>query len=137
MDCLGCRIANHMEPDVQVVYENEHITCVLDIEPFNEGHLLILPKKHFHELEEIDEVTLNEIMKISVKMSGIIKDIFTPDGITICQNGDIFNDLHHYHMHLIPRYINDGFSWSDPIIEHKAETRLKETKNKFKRSLHY
>lgn len=99
MDCLGCRIANHMEPDVQVVYENESIACVLDIEPFNEGHLLILPKKHFHELEEIDEVTLNEIMTTSVKMSGIIKDIFTPDGITICQNGGIFNDLHHFHMH--------------------------------------
>ncbi|MEK4878082.1 MULTISPECIES: HIT family protein [Paenibacillus] len=45
MDCLGCRIANGIEANVNVVYENEFVTCVLDIAPFNEGHLLILPKK--------------------------------------------------------------------------------------------
>lgn len=44
MDCLGCRIANGIEANVNVVYENEFVTCVLDIAPFNEGHLLILPK---------------------------------------------------------------------------------------------
>lgn len=44
MECLGCRIANGIEPNVKVVYENEFITCVLDIAPFNEGHTLILPK---------------------------------------------------------------------------------------------
>lgn len=55
LECLGCRIANQIEPDVQVVYENNYITCVLDIAPFNEGHVLILPKTHYHDLEEIDE----------------------------------------------------------------------------------
>lgn len=44
MDCLGCRIANGIEPDLNIIYENEYVTCVLDIAPFNEGHTLILPK---------------------------------------------------------------------------------------------
>lgn len=67
-------------------------------------------------------------MEGSVFLSKTLKKIFEPDGITICQNGGIFNDLTHYHMHIIPRYKNDGFTWSDPIIDHKAEKRLEETK---------
>ena len=54
MDCLGCRIALGVEPGVLIVYENEHVTCVLDIAPFNEGHLLILPKAHAVEVEELE-----------------------------------------------------------------------------------
>jgi len=45
MECLGCRIANGTENGVNIVYEDERITCVLDIDPFNEGHTLILPKR--------------------------------------------------------------------------------------------
>lgn len=47
MDCLGCRISNGMEPNVNIIFENELIACVLDIAPFNEGHTLILPKHIF------------------------------------------------------------------------------------------
>jgi histidine triad (HIT) family protein len=128
MKCLGCRIANQLEPNVKVIFENHLITCVLDIAPFNEGHILILPKKHFHDLEELDTETLNAIMNGSVIISKNLRRIYEPDGITICQNGGVFNDLTHFHMHIIPRYKNDGFTWSDPIIDHKAETRLEETR---------
>ncbi|HEY2491664.1 MAG TPA: HIT family protein [Paenibacillus sp.] len=131
MECLGCRIANHIEPEVNVVFEDDHITCVLDIAPFNEGHILILPKEHFHDLEELKQDTLTAIMDAAVRMTNIIKKIYKPDGISICQNGGIFNDLTHFHMHVIPRYKDDGFTWSEPRIEHKAETRLKETRSKF------
>ncbi|AJS58864.1 HIT family protein [Paenibacillus sp. IHBB 10380] len=131
MECLGCRIANHNEPEVNVVFEDDHITCVLDIAPFNEGHILILPKEHFHDLEELKQDTLTAIMGGAIRMTNIIKKIYKPDGISICQNGGIFNDLTHFHMHVIPRYKGDGFTWSEPLIEHRAETRLKETRSKF------
>jgi len=129
MECLGCRIANALEPEVNIVYENQFLVCVLDIAPFNDGHLLIMPKQHYLDVEEIDETTLYEIMKASTKMSKLLKKIFKPDGITICQNGGIFNDLTHYHMHLIPRYIGDGFSWSEPKDEFKTEKTLKDIKS--------
>lgn len=129
MDCLGCRIANKIE-DVHVVYEDELIICILDIEPFNEGHLLILPKKHFHDVDEITPETLSAIMNASVEMTQVLKKVFKPDGITICQNGGIFNDLTHYHMHVIPRYSNDGFAWSESVTNHGASSRLSETKQR-------
>jgi diadenosine tetraphosphate (Ap4A) HIT family hydrolase len=37
-------------------------TCIMDIAPLNEGHMLILPKQHYHDLDELDETTANEIM---------------------------------------------------------------------------
>lgn len=130
MECLGCRIANAIEPNLNIVYENDLVTCVLDIAPFNEGHILILPKKHYLDIEEIDSEIAYAIMDASQKLSRVIKDSFKPDGISICQNGGIFNDLTHYHMHLIPRYVGDGFSWSEPLHPHGAEKHLNQTKEK-------
>lgn len=129
MECLGCRIVNALVPEVNIVYESQYLVCVLDIAPFNDGHMLIMPKEHYLDVEEIDETTLFEIMKVSTKMSKLLKKVFKPDGITICQNGGIFNDLTHYHMHLIPKYIGDGFSWSEPKDEFKTDKTLEEIKS--------
>lgn len=124
--CLGCNLANKTEP-AHVVYENEFVTCILDIEPFNEGHLLILPKNHFMDLEELDETTANAIMVASMKLSKAIKQSYAPDGITICQNGGQFNDLGHYHMHLIPRFQGQPFYYEKDLDNGKAKSRLAES----------
>ncbi|NUU61438.1 HIT family protein [Paenibacillus agri] len=135
MECLGCRIANGIEPNLNIVYENEFITCVLDIAPFNEGHTLILPKKHYRDVEEMESETAYAIMDASKKLSIALKSLFKPDGIRICQDGGQFNDLTHYHMHLIPRYEGDGFTWGEPLHPHGAEKRLNQTKEKILKEL--
>lgn len=127
LDCLGCKLANKIEP-INVIYENEHICCLLDIEPFNEGHTLILPKKHFLDVEELDLKTANAIMEASIKISKAIKRIYTPDGITICQNGGKFNDLSHYHMHVIPRFEGEPFYYEEQIDNEKEKDRFLETR---------
>lgn len=113
MRCLGCRLANRLE-EAHVVFEDAYMTCILDIDPLNEGHTLILPKAHYLELEEIDESTMQSIMNASVVISKAMKGIYKPDGITVMQNGGLFNDLNHYHMHVFPRYKEDGFGWIEP-----------------------
>lgn len=130
MECIGYRISNGIEPNLNIVYENDLITCVLDIAPFNEGHTLILPKKHYGDVEELHTDTAYAVMDASRKLSIVLKGLFKPDGISICQNGGQFNDLSHYHMHLIPRYEGDGFTWSEPLHPDGAEQRLSQTKAK-------
>lgn len=130
MNCLGCRIANGIEPNLNIVYENELITCVLDIAPFNEGHTLIIPKKHYLDIDEMESGTAYAIMDASQKLSIVLKNLYKPEGIRICQDGGKFNDLTHYHMHLIPRYEGDGFIWGEPLYPHGAEKRLSQTKEK-------
>lgn len=126
-ECLGCKLANKMEP-VNVVYENEYICCFLDIEPFNEGHTLILPKKHYLDVEDLDIETANAIMDASMKISIAIKKLFDPDGITICQNGGKFNDLNHYHMHVIPRFEGEAFYYEEQKDNEKVKNKFLETK---------
>ncbi|AIQ29782.1 MULTISPECIES: HIT family protein [Paenibacillus] len=135
MECLGCRIANGIEPDLNIILENELITCVLDIAPFNEGHTLILPKKHYLDTDELDPETAHAVTDASQKVTALLKSLYKPDGIRICADGGKFNDLTHYHMHVVPRYEGDGLAWSEPLHPDGAETRLKETKAKILKAL--
>lgn len=126
--CIGCRLANHLQ-DTYTVYEDEMITCLLDIAPLNEGHVLILPKKHYVDVDDMDEPTANAVMKASATIAKALKIQFHPDGISIIQNGGIFNELNHYHMHVFPRYEEDGFAWVEPAKSTLAKDRLAETKD--------
>ncbi|KPL60094.1 HIT family protein [Rossellomorea vietnamensis] len=101
-NCLGCRLAND-EENVYIIYENEHVTCLLDHDPHHAGHTLILPKKHKEEVTELDEEESLSVMRASQLVARTIHALFEPNGVTICQNGGIYNELTHYHMHVIPR----------------------------------
>lgn len=109
IECLGCRLANKIQPS-NVVYENDYVICFLDHAPFNEGHTLILPKQHFEDVDELGKEIASAIMSASILLSKALKQLYKPDGITVTQNGGIFNELTHYHMHVVPRYKNQSFS---------------------------
>jgi len=109
MNCLGCKLANKELP-VHVVYEDDDVCCILDHDPFNEGHVLILPKNHIRYLDELSEPTANSVIKASGILSKAIKELFHPDGITVCQNGGIFDELTHFHIHIVPRYEGQNFA---------------------------
>ncbi|HDR7597503.1 TPA: HIT family protein [Bacillus mycoides] len=109
MECLGCKLANE-EEIIYKVYEDEYVTCFLDHVPFYPGHTLIVPKQHVLEVDELDDCVAKAIMDASKLISKAIKALYQPDGITICQNGGIFNELTHYHMHVVPRYKERSFA---------------------------
>jgi histidine triad (HIT) family protein len=130
MNCLGCNLANKKEA-VKVVLEDADVCCILDHNPFNEGHVLILPKKHVRYWDELDEHTANSVMKASKVISKAIKRTFNPDGITVCQNGGVFDELTHFHMHIVPRYVGQNFAdfyKEDGDTHIEEESKLRETK---------
>lgn len=117
--CEFCLIAKH-QIDVNIVFENENIIAFLDIAPINEGHILIIPKMHFMDVDEMPDELLYEIMKLSKRIVHSIKKVYKPDGYSIMQNGGKFNDIGHYHMHIFPRYDNDGFGWTESGEEQRT-----------------
>lgn len=121
--CLFCEIANH-KTKASVVYENENVMAFLDINPINEGHVLIIPKKHYLDADEIPDELLYEITAVSKKILIAIKKLYKPDGYSIMQNGGQFNDIGHYHMHIFPRYIMDGFGWTDSGKKQDSSDRV-------------
>lgn len=131
-ECLGCKLANN-ELETQVVYENEWITCILDHDPFNEGHVLILPKQHYRFIDEFDTETALSVMKAAQWLSSAIKIAYQPDGISICQNGGTFDDLTHFHMHIVPRQEDQDFSsfYTDDVWANETiKARLPETRER-------
>lgn len=69
-----------------------------------------MPKKHVHYFYELDEQTANSIMHAAQMISLAIKQLYSPDGITVCQNGGSFDELTHFHMHVIPKYKGENFA---------------------------
>ncbi|PEP25462.1 HIT family protein [Bacillus wiedmannii] len=129
MECLGCKLANE-EEIIYRIYEDDYVTCFLDHEPFYPGHTLIVPKQHVVEVDELDDIVAKSIMDASKLIAKAIKLLYKPDGVTICQNGGIFNELTHYHMHVVPRYKEPSFAEFYTVeLGEKKNYNLEETKH--------
>lgn len=95
-----------------------------------------MPKQHVVEVDELDDVVAKSIMDASKLITKSIKALYKPDGITICQNGGIFNELTHYHMHVIPRYKERSFAEFYTVqLGEKKNYNLEETKNLLKEAI--
>ncbi len=113
MECPFCDIISK-KADANIVYESEHVIAFLDIDPINEGHVLIIPKIHESSIENISICILNEVLEVAQKIVGALKKVYDADGYSIMQNGGAFCDFGHAHFHVFPRYENDGFGWKYP-----------------------
>jgi histidine triad (HIT) family protein len=100
-DCIFCKIANGEIP-AKVIYEDKIVKVYLDINPLATGHTLIIPKKHFTDLDDIDMETLTHIMKVAKDIKKKLEDKLGAKGIRLMQNNGVFQEVKHYHLHLIP-----------------------------------
>ncbi len=104
--CIFCKIINKKIPSNKI-YENEDFLAFLDIEPVSDGHILIIPKKHIVWMQEADDKMIAEIFQLSKKLIKAIKEGLKCDYVQLSVVG---TDVPHFHVHLIPRYLNDNLS---------------------------
>ena len=98
-----CKINENIIPSY-TIYEDDLVRVILDIEPRSNGHCLIIPKKHYLDLNDIEQETLNHIMKIAKKISKLLTDKLSPESIILIQNNGQEQEIKHYHLHIIPKY---------------------------------
>ncbi len=103
MDCLFCKISKGDIPSY-TIYENDYVRCFLDINPVANGHTLIIPKKHFLDVNDIDLEYLEEINKASKIIVKLLNEKLNPSGIRLLQNNGNLQEVKHYHLHVIPSY---------------------------------
>ncbi|MGQ0829251.1 MAG: HIT family protein [Bacteroidota bacterium] len=127
MACIFCDIISG-KTSAEIIYQDELVICFMDIYPINHGHILLVPKTHYPDLFDLPDNIASHIINVSKKLSRNLKEVYSPDGITIFQSNGYFNEIGHYHMHLFPRYKNDGFRFSYPEIERKKENLKSEAK---------
>lgn len=107
--CIFCNIINQ-KLEANIVYEDDLIIVFMDHDPINLGHLLIATKTHKLDLDELTHNESTRVMDISKMLLIALKNTYPLQGYSIMQNGGKFNDIGHYHLHIFPRYDNDGFS---------------------------
>lgn len=103
MNCIFCEIANKKIPS-KVIYEDDVVISYLDINPDSNGHTLIIPKKHYTDLVDIDDATLSHIMSVARNLKKLLEDKLNIDGLTLIQNNGDVQEVKHYHLHLKPYY---------------------------------
>lgn len=118
--CIFCKIISR-NAEAYIIYEDEYVCCFLDKYPINKGHILVVPKKHYREFKDVDKDSLSKVILASQQIAIALENLLNTDGITIMQNNGIFKDVDHYHIHIIPRYLNDGFTWIEPEVEVSKE----------------
>lgn len=107
--CIFCKIANGEIP-TRTVYEDGDFRAILDMGPATKGHTLILPKEHADNLYELPSQTAERLLPVAQKVAGLLKDKLGCDGLNLVQNnGEVAGQtVMHFHLHVIPRYDNDG-----------------------------
>jgi histidine triad (HIT) family protein len=103
--CVFCKIVRKEAP-ASCVYEDDDVMAFLDIRPLNEGHTLVIPKKHYETIFEVPEEEVAYLYRIVKRVALAVKKGVNADGISITQhNGSAAGqDIFHVHVHVIPRY---------------------------------
>ena len=102
--CIFCKISKGEIPSSKI-YEDENFFAFLDINPVSDGHMLIIPKKHTVWMQEANDETISGIFKLAKKLMLALKSGLNCDYVQVSVGG---TDVPHFHVHLIPRYLNDG-----------------------------
>ena len=113
---IFCKIIKGEIPSKKI-YEDEEVLVIMDVNPRSNGHLLVLPKKHYQDIFDIDNNTINHIFKISKEMCTLLKEKLNCDGVTIEQNNGIAQEVKHFHIHIIPKYKQNNKMELEEIFE--------------------
>ncbi len=113
-DCVFCKIRDGQIPSMKV-YEDERTLVIMDINPLTAGHCLVLTKTHAPTIWDSSVDDLQAAMTTAKKVAAGLREAVKPDGLNVLQaNGAAaFQSVPHFHLHLIPRWNNDGkgFDW--------------------------
>jgi len=108
--CFFCRkVKEKKDKENLILYKGEHVFVVMNRYPYNNGHLMIAPKRHYLGLEKLDNKESKELfdsLRASIK---VLKACFRPHGFNIGINigrvGGAGED--HVHLHIVPRWAGD------------------------------
>ena len=108
-DCIFCNIIERHGP-ADIVYEDRHSIAFLDIYPLNQGHTLVISKKHYATLDEMPPDEVGLLFATVAKVMKGVREAVRADGINIGQsNGKAASqDVFHVHVHISPRFSQES-----------------------------
>lgn len=83
------------------ITENEHAFCILNFEPLNDGHVMVLPKRFVRELDELTPQEAGDVLLLCGNMQRVLNSLFE-DKAAIIQNCASWRTQPHAHIHILP-----------------------------------
>lgn len=131
-NCIFCKIIAGEIPSA-IIFEDEEFKAILDRFPGNIGHVLVLPKKHYSNIFDIDEDVAGRLFRLATKIAKNMKEVLGFEAMNVVQNNGSLagQTVHHFHLHLIPRYENDKvmIKWEQLDL---TDEQIAEIQNKLK-----
>jgi histidine triad (HIT) family protein len=108
-DCVFCNIVNG-KIAAGIVLEDELTMAFVDLRQFHPGHTLVIPRRHFRDVREIDRSTGAALMMTLSNVTRAVGAVFPNEGLSVWHSiGEAaFQEVPHLHIHIHPRFRDDG-----------------------------
>ena len=125
-DCVFCKIIDGQLPSMKIDEDDRTLTF-MDIHPLSSGHCLVVPKHHAATIFDTDVGDLSAVMVAAKRVALAIQEALRPDGLNVFQaNGAAaFQSVPHFHLHLIPRWTDDGKGFEWMVVPGNREAIMK------------
>ena len=120
MDCIFCKIISK-EVSAKILYEDEYSISFLDAFPVAKGHTLVIPKKHFAQIQDMSSDMNQKLFDTVHKMITKIDSVMGSTLVLIHNGKDSGQEIMHVHVHLIPRGIDDSGDNLDSMFKNKIK----------------
>ena len=114
-DCIFCKIIEG-KIGCDNVYEDDSVLAFLDINPVNPGHVLVIPKEHYKLMNDVPDELISDVFVKCKMLMERVKEVTKADYVALAVVGV---DVTHFHVHLVPRYFNDGMANLWPTKKYK------------------
>ena len=134
MGCIFCEILSGKR-EAHVLYEDDSHVSILDKYPIDTGHSLVIPKKHYERITDMESQDVGKLFSIVPKIANAILDATGADAFSLGQNNGkaAKQIIPHVHIHIIPRFNHKGTIWTKRVIEKDSELSI--LSEKIKKSL--
>jgi len=111
-NCVFCSIVEGRIPAF-VFYQDDYYLAIMDRYPSTKGHVLILPKRHVPDIYGLNPEEAARLIPLAQKVSAKLHEVLKMDGLNLIQNNGkaAGQEIAHFHLHLVPRYENDGIKF--------------------------
>lgn len=114
-DCIFCQIIKG-EAEASFVHQDDAIVAFMDIQPITQGHMLVVPREHVVLMKDVSDQVAMRAFRVA-RMLGVTSEATLGAGgvnLFVADGEVAFQDVPHFHIHVIPRYAHDGFGLTFP-----------------------
>ena len=113
--CVFCEIVRGTSP-ASLVHQDDTVIAFMDVQPITHGHMLVVPREHAELMADLNETAAMRTFRVARQLAAAARAKLGAAGVNIfVMDGEAaFQDVPHFHVHVIPRYPKDGFGFTFP-----------------------